>query len=212
MKYEKILNPFYLKAGNKGEEISTVARLKEDNNTFEAPQCLPIAIFTTAYSIIRLFEAIRIIEASGKEVYAVDTDSIHTNGVLPSEMLGDKLGQWKMEFIGDKGGMYPVPKVYYAEGKSIKDNQEDKDVTVKKAKGLKGSLTKEDYLKLIEGEVVNKEDPRFVVNRAKSSVSLQDVKININPNSVKRVVLKGGYTKALQVINGYIKKECPNVV
>lgn len=204
MKYEKILNPFYPKGDKKGEVNNTVARLIENNHTFDAAQCLPIAIFTTAYSIIRLFEAIRIIEGSGKEVYAADTDSIHTNGVLPSSMIGDKLGEWKLEFVGDKGGMYPVPKVYYAEGKSIKDNELYKDVTIKKAKGLKGSLTKEDYAKLVEGEEVKKEDPRFVANRLKSSVSYQEVQIHIKPKSVKRTAIKDGRCKALLVINGEI--------
>jgi len=60
---------------------------------YDVEQSLPIAIFTAAYSTIRLFEGIRKIQESRAIVYAVDTDSIHTDGYLPEDYIGGKLGQ-----------------------------------------------------------------------------------------------------------------------
>ena len=166
--------------------------VKENSRKLDVESCLPIAIFTTAYSTIRLFQAIRLIEESGKEVYAVDTDSIHTNGILPDYLLGNEIGKFKLEFEGESGGLYPLPKTYYAEGKEVNANQIGVKI-IKKGKGVKGgSILKEEYLNLVQGISVEKQDPRFIIKREDCSIRLKDVKIEIKAEFLKRNILKKG--------------------
>lgn len=194
--YERIINPFYLNNSNTPLEKNDISlqRAKENNSTYDADQCLPIAIFTTTYSSIRLFEAIRNIEQSGKKVYAVDTDSIHTNGILSDDLIGSELGKWKLEFIGYKGGYYPLPKLYYVEGYAVKGNTPtDKISELKKGKGVKrGSISKDEYVSLIEGLPIEKNDPRFVIDRNSSTVKFKDVKVEIKPDLIKRKIIREG--------------------
>jgi len=188
----------------------TLQRVKENSNSYDADQCLPIAIFTTTYSSIRLFEAIRYIESTGKKVYAVDTDSIHTNGVLSDEFVGSEIGKWKLEFVGCKGAYYPLPKLYYIEGYPVKDNViTDKITEVKKGKGVKrGSISKEEYKNLIKGITIEKSDPRFILDRKQSTVKLKNVKIEIKPDLIKRKIVRDDSelgTIAQTVIDGILQ-------
>lgn len=192
VKYERIVNSFYIE-GSRNIKDNSIERLKENNRKLDVDSCLPIAIFTTAYSTIRLFQAIRWIEESGKEVYAVDTDSIHTNAILPDELLGNDLGKFKLEFQGHSGGLYPLPKTYYAEGNQVNDKEKSEFKIIKKGKGVKGgSLLKEEYLKLVQGIPVQKNDPRFIIKRQDSSIRLKDVKIEIKADFLKRNLVKKG--------------------
>jgi len=208
--YERIINPFYSKCDESKNVKKTLQRVKENSNSYDADQCLPIAIFTTTYSSIRLFEAIRYIESTGKKVYAVDTDSIHTNGILSDEFVGSELGKWKLEFVGCKGAYYPLPKLYYIEGYPVKDNViTDKITEVKKGKGVKrGSISKEEYKNLIKGITIEKSDPRFILDRKQSTVKLKNVKIEIKPDLIKRKIVRDDSelgTIAQTVIDGILQ-------
>lgn len=184
-------------------------RAKENYSAYDADQCLPIAIFTTTYSSIRLFEGIRNIELSGKKIYAVDTDSIHTNGILSDDFIGSELGKWKLEFIGHKG-YYPLPKLHYVEGCVVKDNLPiDKISEIKKGKGVKrGSISKDEYISLIKGLPIEKNDPRFIIDRKDSTVKLKDVKVKIKPDLIKRKIVRDGDnigTRAHIVLDGVLQ-------
>lgn len=116
-------------------------------------------------------------------MYAVDTDSIHTNISLPDSWVGNDLGQWKLEFVGSLA-YYPLPKVYMSEGFKVKDGIVGEEFkTIKKGKGVgKGTITKDEYIKLLQGKSIEKTETRFIVDKKNSSVKLKDVSINIQPD------------------------------
>jgi hypothetical protein len=117
---------------------------------------------------------------------------------------------WKLEFVGYNGGYYPLAKLYYAVGHEVKDNIiADKEMEIKKAKGVKrGTISKDEYIKLINGSPICKNDPRFVLNRKDSSVTLKDVTINISSDLFKRIIVKQGDqigTRAHTVLDGILQ-------
>ena len=181
--------------------------LKESDSKYDIEQSLPIAIFTSAYSTIRLFEGIRKIKESGGIVYAVDTDSIHTDGFLPDNYIGSELGLWKLEFEGERG-LYPLPKVYLVEEKIDEKVSKDKKIKdIKKGKGLKKkSITKEEYLKLTQGESIEKEEYRFKIIKKEFRIKFEKTKICLSAELNKRIPNKDGIsTKPLLVIDGEVK-------
>lgn len=182
-------------------------RLRHNESAYEVEQSLPIAIAITAYSTIRLFEAIRKLKEKNPDliIYAVDTDSIHTNKQLPDEMVGDELGQWKLEFV-IKEGIYALPKVYYARGYKVKDGIiSDKITEIRKGKGVKrGSISREEYMKLLSGENIEKREKRFIIDGSRKVVRHDDVSITLSPTLNKRIPLGNYWTMPLLVINGEI--------
>lgn len=103
-----------------------------------------IASAVTAYSRMLINQAKLAALELGLEIYYSDTDSLVTNGPLPSEMIDSSiLGKLKLEHT-IKEGIFVMPKVYYLE------TSEGQIVT--KTKGLPGKLNKEQYLQLLEGK------------------------------------------------------------
>lgn len=68
----------------------------------------PIAIFTTAYARMHM-AALKIKYANN--LYYSDTDSLVLDCPLPDHMVGDKLGQFKLEYIISEG-VFLAPKTY----------------------------------------------------------------------------------------------------
>lgn len=83
---------------------------------------LPIAIYTTAYARTLLAG---LINRNYKDFIYCDTDSIATRGSPDSYgiKIGDKIGQFKLEFFGEKA-RFIKPKTYYME------NGESKKVVI----------------------------------------------------------------------------------
>lgn len=190
---------------------------KENDSLLDIEQCLPVAIFTAAYSSIRLFEGIRNIQERGGIVYTVDTDSIHTNIELPEEMVGESLGQWKLEFIGDLG-YYPLPKIYYVRGYKVKNGLKvGERCELKKGRGVKsGSFTLEEYISLYNCKPIIKDDLRFVIDWLKSTVSHKTQQIKFSPKLNKRclVFYNKNYsaTKPFVVIDGKVTGTKPKMI
>lgn len=189
-----------------------------DSKTMLIEQCLPVGIFTSAYSRIALMEGIRYLVDKGFEVYAVDTDSLHTNGHLPAEIVGEKIGQWKLEFVA-REGVYPLPKLYYLNGHKVKDNGDaGAEKELKKSRGVKvGSLTRDDYLTLQSGKAITKIESRFVTNRTKNTISFNPQhKIVISPVfNKRRVVYKDGVivdTRPILLLDKLINKKSIMIV
>lgn len=212
--YDKILNNYALEVKNienvNNEIDLSVHNLEENEKSKDVEQSLPVAIFTTAYSTIRLFEAIKTLEENypDVEIYAVDTDSIHTNKPLPDYLVGDQLGQWKLEFIGDYG-IYPIPKTYYLKGHKIKDgNILPEIVEIKKGKGVKSeSITFEEYEDLLNGLSISKNENRFIIARDKTNVKYDNVNINITSMLKKRINNNDYSTKPLLVEKDTISED-----
>jgi hypothetical protein len=86
--------------------------------------CIHIASYVTSMARVRLNEGIYKLTEKGRKlnVYYCDTDSIYTRKFtdtfgLPKEMLGDKLGQWKLEG-SFTDAIFIAPKMYMFKRKS----------------------------------------------------------------------------------------------
>jgi DNA polymerase elongation subunit (family B) len=69
---------------------------------------LPIAMFITSYSRIRMLEYKQML---GDNILYTDTDSIFTTVPLPVHLVGEDLGKMKLEYIADDA-VFLAPKVY----------------------------------------------------------------------------------------------------
>ena len=72
-----------------------------------------IAGYITAKARAVMWRSLYGVHKSGATIYYCDTDSIHTDGVMPSHMVGDGLGQWALEKESPgKECEYNCPKDY----------------------------------------------------------------------------------------------------
>ena len=188
--YDKsIINDFYIDDKNSNPD-QVIKNLKESDKEYDdIEQCFQLAIFITAYSTIKLFEAIRNVDSRGGKVYYVDTDSISTDLMLDESLTGNKLGDWNLEFIADKA-YYPLPKFYYMHGKSVKNGKpSDKKCVKCTSKGvLTGSVKSSEYrhLTYVRNSFIHKREKRFILKREESIINYDYVDININSDIRKR--------------------------
>lgn len=90
--------------------------------TVETDYMLPhIAAWITALARVRLLEGLTLLPP--ESIFYCDTDSIVTSARLPKELIGEKLGQYKVESWKDKSIMdniieaeFVAPKVYAMKG------------------------------------------------------------------------------------------------
>lgn len=119
-----------------------------------------IAATITSYSIMNLFNAVRHIESKGGIIYYVDTDSIHCNIPLDDNMIGNKIGLWKLERYSDKPGYYISPKLYYINSKENGDY-----LPIIKTRSIKdpelNGLNEESFKRLINNETIYINQMRF---------------------------------------------------
>lgn len=220
--YDKhIINDFYIddKGEGKGKPDDSnqdyiINNLKEsDKEHDDIEQCFQLAIFITAYSSIKLFEAIRSVESRGGNVYYVDTDSISTDLMLDENLTGDKLGDWNLEFIADKA-YFPLPKFYYMQGKSVKNGKIlDKKCVKCTSKGLSAKSVKPSeyrHLTYVRNSFISKREKRFIIKREEHAIYYDYVNIKINSDIRKRRYddsdKKGFNTKPFIVIDNEIIK------
>jgi hypothetical protein len=87
--------------------------LNDDNDDFNSDMKSNIAIASsiTAYSRMVMAEFKLYCLNNNIKIYYTDTDSIYTDKPLPDNMIGDKLGQFKLEGIY-KEAIFLAPKVY----------------------------------------------------------------------------------------------------
>ena len=186
-----------------------ISMAKDSFSTRNIEQSLPIAIAITAYSRIYINMIIKYLEYNGVDIYYTDTDSLWLCGNLPYNLVGNLLGQFKLEFNA-KLAYFPLPKVYYCIGNSASDLHTNNCTELKKSKGLKsGSLTKEQYINLYSGISIKKDDIRFIRNFNNQTISYSIKEIKISPINTKRIsIYKNGEiidTKPLLVIDNVVK-------
>ena len=102
------------------------------------------------------------------ELYYSDTDSIVTDiplENLANDLVGDKLGQFKLEYVV-KEGIFTSNKTYYL---TLSNGN-----IIKEAKGVKAELLeKDDYLSLLRSENVNAWKRSSNKDYSKGSVNIQ---------------------------------------
>jgi hypothetical protein len=117
IKYNNEINNNFYDLNGIDKYIELSNKLDISKNEFQSS--LPIAIAITSYARIYMLEIIRLLKNKGHKIYYIDTDSIVTDKDLPTSIVGDNLGQFKLEFIVDKA-YFISPKLYYLEDKLIK--------------------------------------------------------------------------------------------
>ena len=117
-----------------------------------------------------------------------DTDSLITSEPLPDYLLGNKLGELKLENIAEKG-IFLSPKVYGL--KDVKIN----DITVSdvfKAKGLKNEehMSFTDYERLLnKDEVFRTSQQKWFRNISEGTIRIAELSTMVRINEGKRVVV-----------------------
>lgn len=139
---------------------------------------IPIAAAITSYSNIFMSKIKLDILSKGGKIYYTDTDSIITNIKLSNNIIGDKLGQFKLEYEKIKRAYFIASKTYCL---VTEDN------VIIKAKGVNNNnLTEQDFINLY-----NNINIKAYKNQAKKYyeegyVNLESILIDINSNRFKK--------------------------
>jgi hypothetical protein len=175
IKYSAVINDhFYDLHGL--EEYGQLSH-KLDINNKEFQTSLPIAIAISSYARMYMHSVIQHVLSLGGEVYYIDTDSIVTDVELPAELVGEDIGQFKLEFLA-KEAYFIAPKLYYLQ---------NNDNIIIKAKTLGGDcLKKKDFEDMSYGRMIKKDRKTFLSNIKKSKISLVDITMHLNPILRKR--------------------------
>lgn len=179
-----------IKHGYSDQEDEFIAMSKDIYSNRELEQSLPIAIATTAYSRIYMNMIINFLEQNNIPIYYTDQDCLWIAGELPEKLVGESIGQFKLEFIADESD-FPLPKVYYCKGVYPTNNDIQE---IPQTKGLKsGSLSREQYITLSKAPDIAKADFRLIRNFKDKTVKYHSKSITIKPlnNKLRYVWLDG---------------------
>jgi len=196
IKYNSKLNDLFydLNGLDKYEELIN----KLDINQNEIETSLPIAIAITAYARMYMNQFIQ-----KYNCYNTDTDSLFTDTPLPEELVGDKLGKFKLEMIASET-YFISPKLYYLE---------NYNKIVIKARTLGGYiLRKQDFIDMSYGLSIKKTRPTFISSIKDLNVSLTNTTIELNPILRKRYPIYSNITgqllntRPLNIDNGVIEQ------
>ena len=171
---------------------------KDIYSSREVEQSLPIAIARTAHSRIYMNMVINFFRKKNNIlILYTDTDSLWISGNLLYSLVGDLIGQFKLEFLADEA-YFPLAKVYYCRGLNPKHSVLTE---IKKSKGLK-SLSREEYIKLSNGLSIKKNDFRFIKNIKDLSIKYDQKEINIIPMNNKRIPIykKNGLSETIPIL------------
>lgn len=135
----------------------------------------PIAAATTAYA--RMFmNPIKFIHDN--KFYYGDTDSGVLQKPLSKRMVGNLLGQFKLEYSGIKEAIFAAPKLYFL--------QLDNGEIIAKGKGYSGTLSVVDYYQLYEGKFIEVLDKRWFKNLQLNTINVSERILKISPIFNKR--------------------------
>jgi len=128
------------------ENLYDMDIIKQIGQDFGIGNNVPIAATVTTYSRMIINEyKIKAIDL-GYDLYYSDTDSIMISGPLPdSDISSTVLGKMKLEHVFDEA-YFLMPKVYYLR---------HGDSETFKCKGYPGDLTRDDFIKLYNGETLH---------------------------------------------------------
>lgn len=204
IKYSSQLNDMYYDLKGLDAYINYMNNL--DNNNKGVNTSLPIAMAITSYARIYMNE---FINNKDYNVYSTDTDSIAIDKPLPDQLVGNKLGQFKLEHKA-LNAIFLSPKLYLI--------QLDNGDTIIKARSLGGkSLTMDDFNTMSYGLNISKYIDKFVSNmKDGGSVSLNHSPLELSPFNLKRqphYATNGiiSHTTPLRVHNGIIEPAIINI-
>ena len=91
-----------------------------------------------------------VLDAGADRVIYCDTDSVHTTGDLPDDLMGDSLGEYKLEFTGE--GVYCGKKLYALRSPTQGEKIRSKGVSLGGRNGA--SLCFDDLRRVAEGSSI----------------------------------------------------------
>jgi hypothetical protein len=201
IKYSTQVNDLFYELHGLNDYEEIINQLDISQTTFETS--LPIAIATTAYARMYMNQFIQ-----KYNVFNTDTDSLAIDTPLPEELIGDKLGQFKLEMLANEA-YFISPKLYY-----LKNDMKE----IIKARTLGGhSLIKQDFIDMSYGLSIIKNRPTFISSIKDLSVSLTNTILELNPIITKRYPIYSTVTgqilktRPLYVNNGIIEKVNINI-
>jgi hypothetical protein len=150
----------------------TLAHNKKNN---VGNNSVAIAAATTAWGRI-IMNPLKCIPDN--KFYYGDTDSAILEKPLPDEMVGNNIGQFKLEYPLIKEGIFIAPKLYYL-------LLEDGSVIVKN-KGYSGKLTYDEFTRLYHGGNIPTVSQRFKPDLKLGTVVIHDQEMNISGAFNKR--------------------------
>jgi hypothetical protein len=119
---------------------------------------------------------------NGGNIYYTDTDSIVSDIPLNNNLVGNKLGQFKLVYFV-KEGYFISSKTY-----CLVTNDSKKPVIIK-AKGVfSDTLSLRDFKNMYKGISVEADKRNTVTNYGKGSVVINKVTVELNFNSYKKRV------------------------
>ena len=143
---------------------------------------LTTAAAITSYARIHMSKIKLDILSKGGHIYYTDTDSIVTDIPLDPKIVGDKLGQFRLE--GE------VIEAYFATSKTywmrLKDKDNNERIIVRLKGGFDGSLSKEDFIKMHKGLDVEALKRNTITNKEKGYVVIDNKKINLNSDAYQK--------------------------
>jgi DNA polymerase type B, organellar and viral len=124
--------------------------LKVKKDLYPANTSVGIAAAIASYARIEISQYLT---KYNENLYYSDTDSIVLNKPIPITLIGDKIGDMKLEYKNIEIGLFITPKVYYLR---LSNNEE-----IMKAKSINNvGLTLKDYLNLYNGFTIKKFEER----------------------------------------------------
>jgi hypothetical protein len=142
---------------------------------------IAIAAAVTAYARIYMSQIKLDIIKNGGNIYYTDTDSIVSDIPLNNNIVGNKLGQFKL--------VYFVKEGYFISSKTYCLVTNDSKKPIIKAKGVfSDTLTLIDFKKMFKGISVEADKKNTVTNYAKGSVVINKETVKLNFNSYKKRV------------------------
>jgi hypothetical protein len=125
--------------------------LECDSKSISVNQSIPSAVAITAYARMHMFNIIYKLIDLGIVIYYMDTDSMVVNSVLQLDLVGNKLGLFKLEHEIAQG-YFISPKLY-----ALKTTNGE---LIVKAKGIGSKLDYNQFESLIKNETIVKAQER----------------------------------------------------
>lgn len=176
---------------------------------------LTTAAAVTSYARIYMSKVKLDVLSKGGNIYYTDTDSLVTDKPLNHDLIGDKIGQFKLEYL--------VKKAYFITSKTycliIKENYtkaklKKGDTCIKVKGAFNTSLNLKDFMDMYKGINVEAKKRNTVTNHEKGYVLILDKSIELNSDSYKKrekVYLKNKWTDTKPLIyNNSFKNDTAN--
>ncbi len=205
IKYSKKVNGLLYEIKGLEGYLDYIHQLDGKSNDFESS--LPLAMAITAYA--RMF-MLDYINNENYTIFSTDTDSIAINKPLPDHLVGNKLGQFKLEYIAKKA-IFLSPKLYILE---LLNGEQ-----VIKARSLGDeNLTMNDFIQMSYGLKLNKTKTKFITDMKNGgSVKKLNFSLELSPLNLKRQPHYSNdgrisHTTPLKVQNGEIENVNINIL